>query len=67
MLDDELEWHRITAQDRCDKCSAQAYVVTRVYGTDMLWCAHDYRAGEAKLVKAATRIWDFRFLLEEEA
>jgi hypothetical protein len=67
MLDDEHEWRRVTAQDRCDKCAAQAYVVTRVYGTDMLWCAHDFREGEAKLVKVATRIWDFRFLLEEEA
>jgi hypothetical protein len=65
-MDDDGEWRRITAQDRCDQCGAQAYVVTRINGTDMLWCGHDYRAGEAKLVALATRIWDFRFLLEED-
>jgi hypothetical protein len=63
---DDHEWERPTAQDRCDGCSAQAYVVTRVHGTDMLWCVHHYRKGEANLVKIATRIWDFSFLLEDE-
>ena len=30
------------ATDRCDKCSAQAYVQTAHSGNTMMWCAHHY-------------------------
>lgn len=58
---------RPDASDRCDGCGAQAYVVTRDHaGRDLLWCAHHYRKGEAKLVTISVRIWDWSYLLEDE-
>jgi hypothetical protein len=66
-MDDESlsEWRPVAA-DRCDglECGAQAWVSTTVNGTGLLWCAHHYAIGEAKLVEVATRIRDFRFMLD---
>lgn len=30
----------LTADDRCDRCGAQAYVVTDHVAGELLWCAH---------------------------
>ena len=30
----------LTAQDRCDRCGAQAYVVTKHEAGPLLWCKH---------------------------
>ena len=40
----------LTAQDRCDRCGAQAYIrVTMTSGGELLFCAHHGRAHESKL------------------
>ena len=33
----------LTANDRCDRCGAQAYVATGHVHSDLLWCAHCFR------------------------
>ena len=63
---DEWTKKRPDATDRCDHCQAQAYVVTKVKGTILLWCVHDWRRFEDKLVLVAERVWDYSFLLSEE-
>jgi hypothetical protein len=30
----------LTAQDRCDRCNAQAYVVTQHGTRRLMWCMH---------------------------
>lgn len=59
------EW-RPNAADRCDglECGAQAWVNTTINGTDMLWCASHYRRGENRLAVVASRIRDYRFMLD---
>lgn len=39
----------LRASDRCDRCGAQAFVITMHGETPMLWCAHHYRKNEEKL------------------
>jgi len=51
----------LTAADRCDRCSARAYVLVSVFVTDsgdheLLFCAHDYRQHEAKLENSGARV-----------
>lgn len=59
----EDDW-RPNAGDRCDNCRAQAWVSTTINGTDLLWCVHHYAKGETRLVELASRIRDFRFMLD---
>ena len=51
----------LTAEDRCDRCGARAYVLVSVFVTDsgqreLLFCAHDYQRHEAKLGKSGARV-----------
>jgi hypothetical protein len=49
----------LTAEDRCDRCGAQAYVrVTMPSGGELLFCAHHGRAHEAKLREVAVGYQD---------
>ncbi|MGZ4630946.1 DUF7455 domain-containing protein [Oryzihumus sp.] len=49
----------LTAQDRCDRCGAQAYIrVTLPSGGELLFCAHHGRAHEAKLREVAAGYQD---------
>lgn len=34
---------RLTANDRCDRCGAQAYVITDHLAGELKWCAHHAR------------------------
>ncbi|MBN9214169.1 MAG: hypothetical protein J0J04_05015 [Microbacterium sp.] len=45
---------RLTAEDRCDSCRAQAYVAAEVNGSELLFCAHHGRKYETKLKAVAT-------------
>lgn len=65
------EW-TLNATDRCDKCSAQAYVkVIGVVG-ELLFCAHHYNSimdnavGYDKMMKFAYQIVDERSRLDKE-
>lgn len=45
----------LTAQDRCDRCGAQAYTAYVLSGMDLLMCAHHNREhGDALIAKGAT-------------
>jgi hypothetical protein len=49
----------LTANDRCDRCGAQAYVrVILVSGSELLFCAHHAREHEARLREVAATIQD---------
>jgi hypothetical protein len=49
----------LTASDRCDRCSAQAYVrATLESGFDLLFCAHHFHENEDRLRQVAVRIQD---------
>ena len=49
----------LTAQDRCDRCGAQAYVrVTLTSGGELLFCGHHGRQFDEQLRKVAVDIQD---------
>ncbi|MGI8679675.1 MAG: DUF7455 domain-containing protein [Jatrophihabitans sp.] len=49
----------LSAQDRCDRCGAQAYVRTTMEsGLDLLMCAHHFHDNEARLREIAVSIHD---------
>lgn len=50
---------RLTADDRCDRCGAQAYVqVELLAGAELLFCAHHARQYQDKLTEVALVIHD---------
>jgi hypothetical protein len=49
----------LTATDRCDRCSAQAYVrATLPTGADLLFCGHHANAHRASLLVAGAALHD---------
>ncbi len=49
----------LTASDRCDRCSAQAYVrATLPGGTELLFCGHHGNAHRPSLLVAGARLHD---------
>jgi hypothetical protein len=41
----------LTLTDRCDRCLAQAYVMTRLpSGLELLWCGHHFAENEPLLL-----------------
>ncbi len=49
----------LTASDRCDRCSAQAYVrATLPGGTELLFCGHHGNAHRPSLLVAGASIHD---------
>jgi hypothetical protein len=49
----------LTAQDRCDRCGAQAYVrATLTGGTELLFCGHHGNAHRPSLLVAGASIHD---------
>lgn len=49
----------LTAQDRCDRCGAQAYVRVRLAtGGELLFCSHHGRKFDEQLRKVAVDIHD---------
>jgi ribosomal protein L37E len=50
---------RLTADDRCDRCGAQAYVQAELLaGAELLFCAHHARQYQDKLTEVAIVIHD---------
>lgn len=41
----------LTAQDRCDRCGAQAKYVTAHLKSTLMWCAHHFRKHEDALAQ----------------
>lgn len=47
----------LTAQDRCDRCSARAMVETVMLGGGaLLWCSHHYAAFETSLAGLGAQV-----------
>jgi hypothetical protein len=51
----------LTAADRCDRCSARAYVLVSVFVADgrhheLLFCAHHYQQHETQLTFSGARV-----------
>lgn len=61
----------LTALDRCDRCSARAYVLVEGNIGELLFCSHHYNAiidnavGYDKLMKFMKSIVDDRQLLDK--
>ena len=49
---------RLTADDRCDRCGAQAYVQVELLAGALLFCAHHARQYQDKLTEVAIAIHD---------
>ncbi|KAA1426403.1 DUF7455 domain-containing protein [Nocardioides antri] len=50
---------RLTAEDRCDRCGAQAYLrVELASGGELLFCAHHAREHGDKLKQVAVTVHD---------
>ena len=49
----------LTADDRCDRCGAQAYIrATMTSGGELLFCAHHGHAHEARLREVSAEFQD---------
>ncbi len=56
----------LSAQDRCDRCGAQAYLrVELVSGGELLFCAHHAREHGDKLRTVAAAVHDETHKLED--
>ena len=63
-----LEHAPLTAQDRCDRCGAQAYVrAVMANGFELLFCGHHAKKYQDGLAEAAARIDDETSRLIEES
>lgn len=51
---------KLTAQDRCDSCGAQALVAAKVNGTWLMYCGNHSRRYEARLRPQSTHWVDDR-------
>ena len=54
----ETPQHTLTANDRCDSCSAQAYVQVFLIEGSLLFCAHHFTKSEDVLTRKAIKIVD---------
>lgn len=51
----------LTANDRCDRCQAQAYVRTRLHsGSELMWCVHHWREHHEAVAPLCADIHDER-------
>jgi hypothetical protein len=57
--------YSLKVTDRCDRCGAQAFVVTSHAGRLLQWCGHHYRAHEKKL--SPHKVLDLRSTINREA
>jgi hypothetical protein len=53
------------ANDRCDRCGAQAYVRVKINSAELFFCGHHFAGSEEKLRAVATSIHDERLNLIE--
>jgi hypothetical protein len=52
--------HQLTALDRCDRCSAQAYVKAAGVNGELYFCGHHFAGMEESISKWAFEIIDER-------
>ena len=55
----------LTAQDRCDRCGAQAYIRAVLSGGELFFCAHHWRRHADAIRQSAMEIHDETERLEQ--
>lgn len=56
----------LNVADRCDRCRAQAFVLTQVEGVDLYWCGHHFARHEAALREVAVHVVDERWRINDK-
>ncbi len=54
----EIAERELTANDRCDSCSAAARVVYTLLNGELIFCGHHARNINESLSKTAITVWD---------
>lgn len=49
---------KLTAEDRCDKCSAAAKVVFTFLNGELMFCGHHSRERKKELIKQSVGVYD---------
>lgn len=60
------EKYLLTTQDRCDRCSAQAWVIAKGVKGDLYFCSHHFDKFSEKLTEWAYDIVDERHRLTND-
>lgn len=58
---------QLTLQDRCDSCSAQAWVLVKGISGELLFCSHHFTKHEEALYNWAYDIIDEREFINEKS
>ena len=66
LLDQKKE-RVLKVSDRCDSCSAQAYVLVKLVSGELMFCSHHYAKHSKNLNKSSYQIIDERHYLSEES
>lgn len=53
----------LKVSDRCDSCSAQAFVIAEFISGELLFCGHHYNKFSEKISKSALNVIDKRSLI----
>lgn len=56
---------KLNLQDRCDKCSAQAFVLVKMMAGELVFCGHHFTEYEINLRESAYEIVDEREFIDE--
>lgn len=54
----EVVDRELTAQDRCDSCSAQAKVVFKFLNGELMFCGHHANKNKTVLLEKSIEVWD---------
>lgn len=66
-LSEDQKKNLLTAQDRCDRCGAQAYVITFKNGfSNLLFCSHHFNSVKENLFKQGFSAIDQSFMLQKQ-
>ena len=58
MVDTKAEVRELTANDRCDSCSAAAQVVFTFLNGELMFCGHHSKQNKNALMDKSISIWD---------
>jgi hypothetical protein len=58
MVATQIEKRDLTAQDRCDSCSAAAMVVATLLNGELMFCGHHAKKLSDTLMKKALNVYD---------
>ena len=64
---EETKERQLTMQDRCDRCSAQAWIIAKGVSGELYFCGHDFTQHEEALYNWAYDIIDEREFINEKS